>query len=519
MQTQEAVKKYLLKKKSVTKLNMFLFLSEHQFFITTHYLADYFNMSDSNFLLYIQELEQDFISLELEGVSFIKHKKFIQLDLKDIDSAKCYYELFGKYCLESTNFQILTSLLKPSGTSMVSISQMTNYSPSYLYSKMKAVNQFLALYGIVFKFTSNGKQIIAGTEIQIQYCFLDVYWNIFSNTSFPYSKETTQSITYELTTYFKKDLLSALSGGMKEKLFLLLKVCQENFPVTSLKNVQKEFAEYEFIEFFIDPEFDLLHELLPISQEQRLLINVLARLTIPKLESDERQIQQYHLLVKENVPYVIYSKKLVDGFSQHFRLSIPLHQQKLYTLHLARNKLFSAFLHHDQPNTPLPTFTLYKGKENFEALQAEIKTFYLRFRQENWDDLPHTLAKENIQWIIEDLLHLYDRFKAHQSIVIGINYTKDFYVSKDLLVKIEQIFSSTSVTIQKNYLEECDIVVSDCPLEHLPAHIKKIYLLDNYVTPQDWKKVIIQIAGYIFELKQENDYTAYATFSEDRVNE
>ena len=62
-------------------------------------------------------------------------------------------------------------------------------------------------------------------------------------------------------------------------------------------------------------------------------------------------------------------------------------------------------------------------------------------------------------------------------------------------------------------MEECDIIVSDCPLEHLPSHIKKIYLLDNYVTPQEWKKVITQIAGYIFELKQENDYISCTPFS------
>lgn len=175
MQTQEAIKKYLLNKKSVTKLNIFLFLAEHPFFITTHYLADYFEMSDSNFLLYLQELEQDFMTLDLEDVSLIRQKKFVQLDLKNTDSAKCYYELFGKYCLESTNFKILTALLEPTGHSIVSISQTTNYSSSYLYSKMKAVNQFLKLYGIAFKFTAKGKKIVAGTEVQIQYCFLDVY--------------------------------------------------------------------------------------------------------------------------------------------------------------------------------------------------------------------------------------------------------------------------------------------------------------------------------------------------------
>ncbi|NTR98746.1 hypothetical protein HQ949_08750 [Enterococcus faecium] len=39
MQTQEAIKTFLLKKKSNTKLDIFLFLSEHRFFITTQYLA------------------------------------------------------------------------------------------------------------------------------------------------------------------------------------------------------------------------------------------------------------------------------------------------------------------------------------------------------------------------------------------------------------------------------------------------------------------------------------------------
>ncbi|EOH70721.1 helix-turn-helix domain-containing protein [Enterococcus hirae] len=513
MQTQEAIKKYLLNKKSVTKLNIFLFLAEHPFFITTHYLADYFEMSDSNFLLYLQELEQDFMTLDLEDVSLIRQKKFVQLDLKNTDSAKCYYELFGKYCLESTNFKILTALLEPTGHSIVSISQTTNYSSSYLYSKMKAVNQFLKLYGIAFKFTAKGKKIVAGTEVQIQYCFLDVYWNIFSNTSVPYGMETPQSITYELTTYFKQELLDALSGGMKEKLFLLLKICVENFPVTSLKNVQREFKEYDYIEYLVTPEFDLLNDHLSICHEQRVLINLLARLAISKLESDELSFQHYQMLLEANVPYIVYSKKLVESFSRHFHLKVPVNQQKLYALNFARNKLFSTFLNPDHPNTPLPTYTLYEGKENFENLQNEIKQFYVTFRQKISKELPDLLIKENMQWIVEDLLHLYDRFKPQHSIVIGINYTKDFYVSKDLMVKIEQIFSSESIIIQKNYMEECDIIVSDCPLEHLPPHIKKIYLLDNYVTPQEWKKVITQIAGYIFELKQENDYTSCTPFS------
>lgn len=507
MQTQEAIKKYLLKKKNVTKLDIFLFLSEHRFFITTHYLADYFDMSDSNLLLYIQELEQDFTTLEFEEIAIVKQKNFIKLACEEIDIAKCYYGLLGKYCSESTNYQILTALLSENGNTMTSLSQQTNYSPSYLYSKMKTVNQFLALYGISFKFSNKGRKILSGTEVQIQYCFLDVYWNIFANTSFPYSNEPEQTIAYTLNAYFKKDLLIALNGGMIDKLYLLLKICQENFPATTLKNVQKEFTEHGYIEYLVDPVFDLLHPNLPIGYEQRILINVLARLAISKIESDELSQYQYELLLKAKVPHIMYCKKMVEAFATHFSLNIPRDQQALYTMNFARNKIFSTFLNHDQPNTPLPTFVLYQGKKNFTVLQNEIERFYLQFREEHHHYLPEILDRENVQWIVEGLLHLYDRFKAQPTIVIGINYTKDFYVGKDLLVKIEQIFSSDSIIIQKYYMEECDIIVSDSPLDHLSKDIKKIYLLDGIVSPNDWKRVVTKIAEYIFELKQENDYS------------
>ena len=48
MQTQEAIKTFILKKKQY-KIRYFSFLSEHRFFITTQYLADHFHMSESNF--------------------------------------------------------------------------------------------------------------------------------------------------------------------------------------------------------------------------------------------------------------------------------------------------------------------------------------------------------------------------------------------------------------------------------------------------------------------------------------
>ncbi|WP_414715170.1 helix-turn-helix domain-containing protein, partial [Staphylococcus aureus] len=54
------------------------------------------------------------------------------------------YRLFGRYCNESVSYQILTSLFSCQTNSIISFSQQTNYSASYLYTKMKKINAFLA---------------------------------------------------------------------------------------------------------------------------------------------------------------------------------------------------------------------------------------------------------------------------------------------------------------------------------------------------------------------------------------
>ena len=85
--------------------------------------------------------------------------------------------------------------------------------------------------------------------------------------------------------------------------------------------------------------------------------------------------------------------------------------------------------------------------------------------------------------------------------MIGVNYTRDFYISKDLIVKIEQIFSNESIKIQNDFMENCNIVISDCPLKQLPSHIKNLYFKRNHHTRR-LEKVIMRISEYIFELKR-----------------
>ncbi|HFS4939425.1 TPA: M protein trans-acting positive regulator, partial [Enterococcus faecium] len=99
---------------------------------------------------------------------------------------------------------------------------------------------------------------------------------------------------------------------------------------------------------------------LPICREQRILVNILARLSITKIESEETSLEQYKLLKKANVPHVLYSREMVESLCTVFDLFIPEKEKILYSLAFARNKLYNGFLNFNQPNTPLPTFMLYQ---------------------------------------------------------------------------------------------------------------------------------------------------------------
>ncbi len=61
----------------------------------------------------------------------------------------------------------------------------------------------------------------------------------------------------------------------------------------------------------------------------------------------------------------------------------------MHILNRLRNKLYNEYFCEKQPNTPLPSFSLYKERQSFQLIKEQIKQFYLDFRQGN----QHLLSK------------------------------------------------------------------------------------------------------------------------------
>lgn len=501
MQTQEAVKQFFLSKKNRNKLEIFQFLVKRPYPISLTYLAKKNQLSEASLAQYLKELHDDLQQAIASDLEIKTKHHFTQAELYSHDSAACFHKLFGFYCEQSTNFTIINALLSRQTNSILALSQKTNFSVPYLYTRMKEIDTFLALFGLAISFTKSGERKIVGTEIQIQYCLLDVYWTIFSNTRLPLKKGRSFDVHQFVSIYLKKEALNRLTSSQLDKVVLMLILCTDNFPYTSLEKLQKELAEHPYNQVLLDPTIDVFKDSLALSKEQRIVLNILVRLSIPKIETDAENLRQYKIFIEKQLPPVMMAKELVEGFSVKFDLVIPENQKILQILKLARNRLYNAYLSENQPNTMIPTYSIHQDQPEFKKVLLLIREFYLDYSQNNLCYRQY-LKHENINWIIEDLYHLYDRYKKVPPLRIGINYTRDYYVSDDIIGKIQQVFTN-EIILQETNMAECALVISDCPLPDLDPAIKKIYIMDNLWDKKSFELLINQIARNIFTLKNE----------------
>ncbi|MBO1305256.1 helix-turn-helix domain-containing protein [Enterococcus sp. 669A] len=497
MQTQEAVQKFLLPKQSVKKIEIIQFLLKNQQFYNTNYLATRFEVSTTNFLRYSREIKEDILAVN-SNLELVNQKGLIRLYCSNEDFTYQFHLLFSHYCQQATNYRIGLALLNREVTSVLKLSQATSYSPSYIYSRMKDINAFLQLYGVGIRFSNDGEKQMLGTEFQIIYCILDVHWSIFSSTKLPFNatQEEKESLLNKLV---KKDVLQSLNGGLLHKLYDLLLLCTKYYPYTSFQSIREEIEHHSTTKIFQDPGIDILKACADLSQEQRIIINVLSRLAITKVSSLEETQHQYEILRKGKFTSFEFSEKLLTEFCRKFTVFLPEDRRNMHILNLLRNKLYNEYLCETQPSTPMPSYSLYQDQKNFNQIKDDIQQFYLDFRVAHQELLPKLKGQENIVWIVEALFHIYVRYKAVKPIIVGVNYTKDYYVSEDIIAQIEKFFSPQQIHLQKNHLEDCDIVITDAPVVDLPQHIKRIYLLGDAINRKDWEQLFAKIGTFVFE--------------------
>ncbi|MGL9999075.1 helix-turn-helix domain-containing protein [Enterococcus sp. DIV1444a] len=491
IKTHDAIKTYILPKKSVKKLDIFLFIIRNQP-VTTIEVAEHFKISTKNLALCLQELQTDFS--EIKESQLIIYKRNTNISIESPDLGLQYYLLFNRYCTDSTDYILLRASLHKDNTSIPLISEATSYSPSHIYTRMRNLNQLLELYGLSISFSSSAERVIQGTEFQLHYFFLDFYWTIFLNLPL-INKRNSFFYPSVVKKIIRPEILQQLDKTSQEKLNFLIKITLYRFSYSSIEDINIDYRNYPYLPYFLNDGIDITQADTPLCKEQRFIINIVARTTIANLDTIESVTELFYCLEKSEVSEYYYVTELFTQFCISFSITMDNANQLLYTFWLFKLLMYTQLFVSNQPTTSLHAFS----QSNNPELEAKIQDFIHQYKQQNTQFSRHFQDTEKIFWIVELFAHIYLKFAEASPVLIGINYTRDFNVILEIHSKITQSFNNDKIKFEFANFKHCDLVISDYPFFDLPTSVKKFQILDESLSEKDWQQLFLSINSLIIQ--------------------
>nr|WP_202536427.1 helix-turn-helix domain-containing protein [Enterococcus faecalis] len=487
-----------MSKKTQKKLAVFLYLAK-QTNLNLSSVAKTFDLSNKNLSIYLHEIQEDLAEINESTLKIqINHGK-ISLHTSENDFLSHYFLLFNYYCLNSTDFILFQAIIKKENNSVWKVSQETNFSSSYIYKRLNNINKLLALYGISVHFSPSASKVIKGTEFQVIYAFLDVYWTIFLNT-LALPKYTSTYFEDILTQHIKPEILERLEFASRLKLNLLLHIAKYRFPYTCEVELQKEFEKHPYLSLYSEPTQTIFCCQSDFSKTQKEVINIIAPIAIDNFDSAKQAEYLLASLIEISCPEYYYVDALLTDFCQVFQISEMREVDRHYfLLILFKNVVYNQLFISKQPNTAILDFLVNKNSASQKTLQKEIYDFYQSFS----GNFPYQLEfkdQENPNWICELLLRIYKHYSPRTKIKIGVSYSRDFYIASFIMMKIKQAFSEDIIFERTNF-STCDIVITDYPMFNLPKKIERIYILEEELTREDWELIFSKISIAIFDLQ------------------
>ena len=498
IKTQDAIKTFLLSKKTQKKLDVFLYLAKRNN-PKLSVIAQIFNLSNKNLSIYLHEIQEDLTNIPESTLEIQINHGTISLYTTSNDFLFHYFLLFNYYCLQSTDYILFKAILKKENNSVWKVSQETNFSSSYIYKRLNNLNKLLDLYGISVHFSPSSTKVISGTEFQVLYAFLDVYWTIFLNLlSLP--RYTSKYFKNILSEHIKPEISERLELASQLKLNLLLHISNYRFPYTSEDYLEKDMEQKSYLTLYSEPELNIFSTISSFSENQKNVVKIIAPLAIDNLDSSERALYLLTSLKNKQCLEYQYVEKLLDTFCQTFNISqMREFDRHYFLLILFKNVVYNQLFISKQPNTAILDFLVNKNNDSQKTLQKEIYDFYQSFS----GNFPYQLEfkdQENPDWTCELLLRIYKHYSPRTKIKIGVSYSRDFYIASFIMMKIKQAFSEDIIFERTNF-STCDIVITDYPIFNLPEKIERIYILEEELTREDWELIFSKISIAIFDLQ------------------
>ncbi|HAP2864807.1 TPA: hypothetical protein ITS68_001396 [Enterococcus faecalis] len=299
--------------------------------------------------------------------------------------------------------------------------------------------------------------------------------------------------------FIRPEVISQLHETSVEKLNLLISITLFRFSYSDTEKIDFDHMNYPYLRYFLKEPIDITHPEAELCQEQRLIINIIARTAIANLDTEESILSLFNELKKNKATEYQYITDLFAHFCRVYAIEMTKYDQLLYTFWLFKLYICNQLFVTKQPTTSLSAFSVTDDPE----LVIEITDFFNNYKKTTSQFAAHFKNTEKTVWTFELLMHIKKKFADTSFVRIGINYTRDFDVCLEIHSKITQVFNNDKIKFEFAEFHTCDLVISDHPIFDLPSNIKKFYILDESFGTQDWQQIFWWI-GELITSKQLN---------------
>ncbi|WP_375270017.1 helix-turn-helix domain-containing protein [Enterococcus sp. DIV0212c] len=420
--------------------------------------------SKSTIYRYIQQLNEDLTLLFTETPIQIEQKNttfyIVLSDLLNI--AYILDKVRLSYIYISPEILIFAAAAGKNHTSLESLAQSINLSPSYTYKSLNIINKQLHYFRVSIGFGDfSRKSNVYGAEADIRFFLFYMYWNTNKGIVWPFnaSPDYFKELPLPINTTLAPSQHMRLRYHQNITYWRILYL-QEKISIT------EEFLTYLFIldtenptKFTIDFSNTLTIEEL---KNEQVYFGFLSRFFIPDIDTKESKQKIAQLFIDSGLPLTKSCIDLLELIQTEYDLVINPEEYLFYYYNLMIALLYVHYIEIDyqsiSENEDRLSF-LDDDNQDFSRVEKEINHLVSQFFITD-PFLKEMDAKGLVTYMTNLLYCIIDSTRSIVPLYIFCQYSKNFYMGDKIKKYLLTTFGSRAIHFTTD-IQQANLVISD----------------------------------------------------------
>nr|OTO07833.1 hypothetical protein A5880_002103 [Enterococcus sp. 4G2_DIV0659] len=392
------------------------------------------------------------------------------------------------YITVSPEYTIFSAAADRNYSSLESLAQSVNLSPSYTYKTLTSLNKLLKPFNIKTAFGDESKKTnIYGNELDIRFFLFFSYWSILKGLFWPFNRSP---------KHFKDlpvPISTMLSPSQQTRIRYFQNITYWRILYLQEKiNIDSDFLTYLLILNNGNPTIFTLNFDNVLSTEElrteEAYFGFLARFFISDIDTAEIKKQTAQLFIDSDLPLVSSCHTLLTKLQEKYTLLMSEDDFHFFFYHLMMALIYIQYIGIDYETLQEyeeRLFLLDTDTEDFSRIGKELTEFTRSFLK-NDSFFKRNLSDGLLNYLVNLLYYIVDSSTKIEPLTIFCQYSKNLYTVDEIKNGLLTIFGKKIIRFTK-IITEADIVISDCYEGDIAND--NFFYFDNPFDPNLWKQL------------------------------